>query len=64
MLSPLNYRRKGEFQKNNIEEDIFSICRRLEDLFLHLKKKFLFQFVDKVTLTTYNAPRSVISAAR
>ena len=64
MLSPLNYRRKGEFKKNNIEEDIFSIYRRLEDLFLHLKKNFLFQFVDKVTLTTYNAPRSVISAAR
>ena len=64
MISPLNYSRKGGFQKNNIEEDIFSIYRRLGDLFFRLKKNFLFQFVDKITLTTYNAPRSVISAAR
>ena len=42
MISPLNYRRKGWFQKNNIEEDIFSIYRRLGDLFFRLKKNFLY----------------------
>ena len=45
---------------NAINDDLNAVLEHI----LRLKKKICFQFIDKITLTPYNARRSVISAAR